>query len=243
MPELLLDPQLWLAFATLTALELVLGIDNIIFIAILVERLAPARRETARRLGLLLALFMRIALLVGLSWVVGLTEPLFTLGGVGYSGRMLILAGGGLFLLWKSGGEIRTLLAGEPERPATATGGGPRFSTAIVQIMLIDLVFSLDSIITAVGMVDQVPVMIAAVVVSVLLMMAFAGGIGRFVAKHPTIKMLALAFLLVVGAVLVVEGAGYAVPKGYVYSALAFALLVELANLRLRHNARGRLAG
>ncbi len=230
---LLSDPQLWLAFITLTGLELVLGIDNIIFIAILVDRLPLARREHARRIGLFLALFMRVALLMGLSWIVGLTAPLFSAAGIDFTGRMLILAGGGLFLIWKSVGEIRGMTVGGAD---TGPGGRPGLGmvAAITQIALIDLVFSLDSIITAVGMVDQVPVMIAAVIVSVALMMLFAGGIGRFVSDHPTIKMLALAFLVVVGAVLLAEGVGQPIPKGYVYGALAFSLAVELLNLRLR---------
>ena len=234
MLELLVGPQIWLAFATLTALELVLGIDNIIFISILVDKLPAHQRELVRRLGLFLAMFMRIGLLMGLSWIVGLTAPLFSIAGIGFTGRMLILAGGGLFLVWKSVGEIRGLFAGAEDPVPMAGKQAFGLAGAIVQIMLIDLVFSLDSIITAVGMVDQVPVMIAAVVVSVALMMAFAGGIGRFVAAHPTIKMLALAFLVVVGGVLIAEGVGYAIPKGYVYGAMAFALTVELLNLRLR---------
>ncbi len=234
MIELLLDPQIWLAFATLTALELVLGIDNIIFISILVDKLPPQQRESVRRLGLFLAMFMRVGLLLGLSWIVGLTAPLFSVAGIAFTGRMLILAGGGAFLVWKSSGEIRSLFAGADD-PVPGVGKQAfGLAGAIVQIMVIDMVFSLDSIITAVGMVDQVPVMIAAVVVSVALMMAFAGAIGRFVAAHPTIKMLALAFLVVVGGVLMAEGVGYAIPKGYVYSAMAFALAVELLNLRLR---------
>lgn len=239
MLELLLDPQIWLAFATLTALELVLGIDNIIFISILVDKLPPHQREMVRRLGLFLAMFMRVGLLLGLSWIVGLTAPLISVAGIAFTGRMLILAGGGLFLVWKSIGEIRGLFAGADDPAPSAGRKVFGLAGAIVQIMLIDLVFSLDSIITAVGMVDQVSVMIAAVMVSVALMMAFAGSIGRFVAAHPTIKMLALAFLVVVGGVLIAEGVGYAIPKGYVYSAMAFALGVELLNLRLRRLTQG----
>ena len=234
MLELLLDPQIWLAFATLTALELVLGIDNIIFISILVDKLPLHQREMVRRLGLFLAMFMRVGLLLGLSWIVGLTAPLFSVAGIAFTGRMLILAGGGAFLVWKSSGEIRGLFAGADD-PVPAAGKQTfGLAGAIGQIVVIDLVFSLDSIITAVGMVDQVPVMIAAVVVSVVLMMAFAGAIGRFVTAHPTIKLLALAFLVVVGGVLIAEGVGYSIPKGYVYSAMVFALAVELLNLRLR---------
>jgi predicted tellurium resistance membrane protein TerC len=233
--ELLADPQTWIAFATLTALELVLGIDNIIFIAILVDKLPPERREFARRLGLFMAMFMRIGLLLVLAWIVGLVEPLFTVVGQAISGRDLILIGGGLFLIWKSTGEIHQSIAGEESH-----GGGvvrATFTAVILQIMLVDLVFSLDSIITAVGMVDDVRIMIAAVVASVALMMLFAGPIGRFVSAHPTIKMLALSFLVVVGVVLVAEGFGHHVPKGYIYFGMAFSLAVEMLNIRLRRNA------
>jgi predicted tellurium resistance membrane protein TerC len=232
MLELLSDPQAWLALFTLTALELVLGIDNIIFISIMVDKLPPAQRETARRLGLFLAMFMRIGLLMVLAWIVGLTQPLFHLMDRGISGRDLVLIAGGLFLLWKSVGEIHETFegaSGSAVRAATMT-----FATAIVQIMLIDLVFSLDSIITAVGMVDQLPVMIGAVIASVGLMMFFAGPIGRFVSVHPTIKMLALSFLVVVAVVLIAEGFGHHVPKGYIYSAMAFSVVVEMLNIRLR---------
>lgn len=232
MIHLLQDPQIWLAFATLTALELVLGIDNIIFISIIVDRLPRARQEVARRLGLFLAMFMRIGLLLTLSWIVGMTAPLFGVFGKGISGRDLVLLVGGLFLLWKTAGEIRESLSGQSHHAPGAARA--TFAAAIVQIMLIDLVFSLDSIITAVGMVDEVAVMIAAVVASVGLMMGFAGPIGRFVSAHPTIKMLALAFLVVVAGALIAEGWGWHVPKGYIYSAMAFSLAVELLNMRLR---------
>ena len=230
--HLLLDPQAWIAFATLTALELVLGIDNIIFISILVDKLPPAVRERARRLGLAGAMFMRIGLLLVLAWIVGLTAPLFIVLGEEISGRDAILIGGGLFLLWKSVGEIHQLLEGvEGERSARVPAA---FGAVIAQIMMIDLVFSLDSIITAVGMVPWIEVMVAAVVASVALMMAFAGPIGRFVSAHPTIKMLALAFLVVIGVVLIAGGFGHEVPKGYVYFAMAFAVAVEMLNIRLR---------
>jgi predicted tellurium resistance membrane protein TerC len=230
--DLLTDPQAWLAFLTLTALELVLGIDNVIFISILVDRLPAARRELTRRLGLFLAMFMRIALLFLLSWLVGLTAPLFTALGHEISGRDLILAGGGLFLLYKSTVEIHQLLEGEAgghaaRVPATLAG-------VLAQIMLLDLVFSLDSIITAVGMVDEIAVMVAAVVVSVALMMVFAGPLGRFVSARPTVKMLALSFLFMIGLVLIADGFDHHVPKGTVYFALAFSVLVELLNMRVR---------
>jgi predicted tellurium resistance membrane protein TerC len=235
MLELLMDPQAWAAFATLTALELVLGIDNVIFISILVEKLPVEKREIARRIGLFAAMFMRIALLMMLAWIVGLTAPLFTLFDNEFSGRDIVLLLGGLFLLWKSVGEIHQSMEGGEE--GTATIAAQSFSMIIVQIMLIDIVFSLDSIITAVGMVEQVPVMVAAVVASVALMMLFAGAIGRFVAAHPTIKMLALAFLTVIGVVLIAEGFGHHVPKGYIYTAMAFSVGVEMLNLRMRKRA------
>lgn len=235
MIELLSDPQIWIAFFTLTALELVLGIDNIIFISILVDKLPPARRELARKIGLFMAMFMRIGLLFLLSWIVGLTEPLFSVLRQQISGRDLILIVGGLFLIWKSTKEIHQLLEGEKGEASAAVRA--TFGAVIIQIMIIDIVFSLDSIITAVGLVDEVEVMIAAVVVSVMLMMAFAGQIGRVVSAHPTIKMLALAFLLVIGVVLIADGFNHHVPKGYVYFAMAFAVAVEVLNIRMRKRA------
>ncbi len=232
MIALLSDPQTWIAFLTLTALELVLGIDNVIFISILVDKLPKERRDLARRIGLFLAMFMRVGLLFLLSWIVGLTEALFSVFRQEISGRDLILIGGGLFLLWKSTKEVHQLLEGEKGEASTAVPA--TFSAVILQIAIIDIVFSFDSIITAVGMVDQVEVMIAAVIASVLLMMAFAGGIGRVVSEHPTIKMLALAFLLVIGVVLIADGFDHHVPKGYVYFAMAFSVAVELLNIRMR---------
>ena len=235
MIELLSSPEAWIAFATLTALELVLGIDNIIFISILVDKLPKEKREFARRIGLFMAMFMRIGLLLVLAWIVGLVKPLFTVLGQSISGRDLILILGGLFLIWKSTGEIHQSLEGEEGHGSA--GAKATFTAVIVQIMLVDLVFSLDSIITAVGMVDEVAVMIAAVVASVALMMVFAGPIGRFVSDHPTIKMLALSFLIVVGVVLVAEGFDQHVPKGYVYFAMAFSVAVEMLNIRLRRRS------
>jgi predicted tellurium resistance membrane protein TerC len=234
--ELLTDPQAWIAFATLTALELVLGIDNIIFISILVDKLPPEKREFARRIGLFMAMFMRIGLLLLLSVIVGLVAPLFTVFGQEISGRDLILILGGLFLIWKSTGEIHQSLEGEEEQGGSAVGN--TMMGIILQIMVIDLVFSLDSIITAVGMVDEVAIMIAAVVCSVGLMMAFASSIGRFVSDHPSIKMLALTFLVVVGVVLMAEGLGHHIPKGYIYFAMAFSLGVEMLNIRFRKRAK-----
>ena len=233
--ELLADPQAWIAFATLTALELVLGIDNIVFISVLVDRLPPERRELARRIGLGLAMFMRIALLLLLAWMIGLTAPVFAVVGNEISGRDLILLAGGLFLIWKATGEIHELLehrAATHDQPSRAARNA--FGAVLVQIILIDLVFSLDSIITAVGMVDDVRIMIAAVVTSVALMFVAAGPIGRFVSRHPTVKMLALAFLIMIGMALVADGLDFHVPKGYLYFAMAFSIAVEMLNLRMR---------
>jgi predicted tellurium resistance membrane protein TerC len=232
MLELLSDPQTWIAFATLTALELVLGIDNIIFISILVDKLPPDRREVARRLGLFMAMFMRIGLLMVLAWIVGLVTPLFTVLGQSISGRDLILILGGMFLIWKATGEIHQSLEGEEGHASSAVQA--TFTAVILQIMVVDIVFSLDSIITAVGMVDRVEIMIAAVIASVGLMMLFAGAIGRFVSSHPSIKMLALSFLVVVGVVLIAEGFDHHVPKGYVYFAMAFSVCVEMLNIHMR---------
>ena len=234
--ELLADPHAWIALLTLTALELVLGIDNIIFISILVDRLPPQRRELARRLGLALAMLMRLLLLFALSWVVELTAPLFTAMREEISGRDLVLLLGGAFLIWKATSEIHDLVQGdahEEARPAASS-----FAGVLVQIMMIDLVFSLDSIITAVGMVDEIRVMVAAVILSVAIMMVFAGAIGRFVSSHPTVKTLALSFLIMVGMALVADGLDFHVPKGYIYFAMAFSVGVEMLNLRMRRNLR-----
>jgi predicted tellurium resistance membrane protein TerC len=233
------DPQVWIAFFTLTALELVLGIDNIIFISILVDRLPRREREKARRIGLFLAMFMRVGLLLGLSWIVGMTAPLFTITGTEISGRDLILIVGGIFLVWKSTKEVHQLTEGEEGHASSKVSD--TFTAIILQIIIIDMVFSLDSIITAVGMVDEVAVMIAAVVVSVGLMMLFARAIGDFVSAHPSIKMLALSFLLVVGVMLIAEGFDHKVPKGYIYFAMAFSVAVEMLNIRMRRK-RARVA-
>jgi predicted tellurium resistance membrane protein TerC len=223
---------MWVALITLTVLELVLGIDNIIFISILVSKLPKEKQEMARRIGLFMAMFMRIGLLLLLSVIIGLVEPLFTVMNQAFSGRDLILLAGGLFLIWKSTGEIHHSLEGD-EAPAEVKAKVHLMAT-IVQIMLIDLVFSLDSIITAVGMVDDVRIMITAVIISLGLMMLFAKSIGEFVDAHPSIKMLALSFLVVVGVVLVAEGFGHHVPKGYIYFGMAFAFTVEMLNIRFR---------
>ena len=238
MLELLTDPQAWIALLTLTALELVLGIDNIIFIAILVDKLPVEQQRKARLIGLFLAMFMRVGLLLMLSWIVGMTEPLFKLAVLNreISGRDLVLIGGGLFLIWKSTAEIHQSLEGAEGGTASAVKAA--FAAVILQIIVIDMVFSLDSIITAIGMVDEIAVMIAAVMISVALMMAFAGAIARFVNEHPTIKMLALAFLVVVGVVLIVEGFGQHVPKGYIYFAMAFSVGVEMLNITMRKRSK-----
>jgi len=228
----LADPQAWVAFLTLTVLEIVLGIDNIIFITILVGRLPSSQQPSARKVGLLLAMGMRILLLISLSWVIGLTEPLLTALGTAVSGRDLVLIVGGLFLVAKSTHEIHVKLEGvEGESSARL---GVSYASILVQIMFLDIVFSLDSVITAVGMVDRVGIMISAVVVAVFVMMAFAAAIGDFVHQHPTIKMLALAFLLMIGVLLIVEGFHQHIPKGYVYFAMAFSVFVEMLNIRAR---------
>jgi predicted tellurium resistance membrane protein TerC len=232
MMALLTDPEAWLAFATLVALEVVLGIDNIVFISILADKLPQARRERIRRLGLALAMLMRLALLAMLAWLVGLTAPLFELSGHGFSGRDLVLIAGGLFLIYKSTTEIHELVQGGETHTAAAVRAAA--AAILAQIVVVDMVFSLDSIITAVGMVDDLRIMAAAVIASVALMMAFAGSIGRFISARPTIKMLALAFLLMIGLVLVADGLGVHVPKGYVYFAMAFSVGVEMLNLRAR---------
>jgi predicted tellurium resistance membrane protein TerC len=233
--ELLTDPQMWIAFLTLTGLELVLGIDNIVFISILVDKLPEGQRRLARRIGLAAAMLMRIGLLFLLAWIAGLVQPLFTILRQEISGRDLILIGGGLFLLWKSTKEIHQLLEGETGGASSAVSA--TFSAVILQIMIIDIVFSLDSIVTAVGMVNQIEIMVAAIVASVALMMAFAGAIGRFVSAHPTVKMLALAFLFLIGAVLLADGFDHHFPRGYIYFAMAFSVAVEVLNIRLRRRA------
>ncbi|MGI8811067.1 MAG: TerC family protein [Pyrinomonadaceae bacterium] len=230
--EWLADPQVWIAFLTLTLLELVLGIDNVIFISILSGKLPAAQQQRARLIGLTLALGMRVILLLSLTWVMGLTAPLFTALGYDVSGRDLILLIGGLFLIGKSTHEIHGSLEGEEGTSSKRTY--PGFTAVIVQIMLLDIVFSLDSVITAVGMVSNVWIMIAAVIVSIVAMMLFAGPIGAFVERHPTIKMLALSFLLLVGVTLIGEGLHQHIPKGYIYFAMAFSVLVEALSLRLR---------
>jgi len=233
--EWLSDPSIWIAFATLTVLEIVLGIDNIIFISILAGKLPAEQQGRARIIGLTLALVMRVILLFSLSWVIGLTAPLFTVFGEEISGRDLVLIVGGLFLLAKSTHEIHGSLEGEEGHKSSKVYAS--FGAVLVQIALLDIVFSLDSVITAVGMVDRIEIMIAAVVISIAFMMFFAKSIGEFVQKHPTIKMLALAFLLLIGVTLIAEGFDQHIPKGYIYFAMAFSVMVEFLNMKLRKKA------
>jgi predicted tellurium resistance membrane protein TerC len=233
--EFLLDPNVWIAFITLTALEIVLGIDNIIFISILVGRLPKRVRQKARLIGLSLAMFMRIALLLSLVWIMKLTAPLFAVFGNDLSGRDLILIGGGLFLFAKSTLEIHDQLERAEQRRSRPAAAG--FYSIIAQIAVIDIVFSLDSVITAVGLVDQVEVMVAAIVLAVLVMMVSARAIGEFVDQHPTIKMLALSFLIMIGVALVAEGFELHIPKGYLYFAMAFSVGVEMLNIQLRRRS------
>ena len=230
--EWLADPQVWIAFGTLTALELVLGIDNIVFISILAGKLPAEQQIKARLIGLGLAMLMRVGLLFSLSWIIGLTAPLFTVVGQEISGRDLVLIGGGLFLIAKSTHEIHSKLEGDEGSGSERVKAS--FVSVIVQILLLDIVFSLDSVITAVGMVDEIWIMIAAVVVAVLFMMVFASPISNFVDRHPTVKMLALSFLLLIGVTLLAEAFDRHIPKGYIYFAMAFSVFVEMLNLRLR---------
>ena len=234
--ELLADPQAWIAFLTLTALEIVLGIDNIIFISILVSRLPPERRESARITGLALAMLTRIALLFSIVWLTRLTKPWFSILGQEFSGRDIILLLGGLFLLAKSVTEIHETLEGEGDERHTRVFAN--FTVIVVQIAIIDIVFSLDSVFTAVGLAkpDQLPIMVAAIVLAIGVMMWVSGSIGAFIERHPTIKILALAFLILVGVVLVAEGFHFEVPKGYLYFAMAFSVGVEMVNIRLRRH-------
>lgn len=236
--EWLTDPHAWLALATLTALEIVLGVDNIIFISILCGRLPEHQREKARTIGLMFAMLTRIGLLFTLSWLMTLTAPLFSFMGKEVSGRDLILIGGGLFLLWKSVHEIHNALEGEGDDHAGVAAATATFGAVIMQIAIIDIVFSLDSVITAVGMVDELAIMVVAIVIAVGVMLFAAGPIGKFVDNHPTIKMLALSFLILVGVALIGEGWGFHIPKGYIYFAMAFSVAVEMLNLRLRAKRR-----
>jgi predicted tellurium resistance membrane protein TerC len=230
--EWLTDPQSWIALLTLTVLEIVLGVDNVIFIAILAGKLPEGQQKRARTIGLALAMITRIALLFSLFWIIHLTAPLFTAFGEEISGRDIILLLGGLFLIAKSTHEIHDKLEGESGRSSARIAAS--FASVITQIVLLDIVFSLDSVITAVGMVDKISIMITAVIIAVGFMMAFAGAISDFVHRHPTVKMLALSFLLLIGVSLIAEGLDQHIPKGYIYFAMAFSVFVEMLNLRMR---------
>jgi predicted tellurium resistance membrane protein TerC len=232
MLELLTDPEAYVSLATLTAMEIVLGIDNIVFISILAGKLPKEQQEKARKLGLSLALVMRLGLLFAITWVMGLTAPLFEVLDKAFSGRDLILLGGGLFLLAKATHEIHDKLEGGREE--SKISGGAQFGMILVQIMLLDIVFSLDSVITAVGMAQHIAIMVVAMVVAVGVMLAFSGYIGDFVNRHPTMRILALSFLLLIGVMLMAEGMGQHIGKGYIYFAMAFSLAVELLNMRVR---------
>ena len=238
MLDLLTSPDAWASLATLTLLEIVLGIDNIIFISIITGDLPEHKQAAARRLGLLLALGMRIALLLGIVWIIGLTQPLFEVWGHSVSWRDVILLGGGLFLLAKGTTEIHGTVEGGHGEKKGATKS--TMMSAVIQILLLDAVFSLDSVITAVGMADDVEVMIAAVVIAIGVMLFAAGPVGDFVSRHVTVKMLALAFLLLIGVTLIADGLGFHIPKGYLYFAVAFSVLVEALNLWARKNRRAK---
>jgi predicted tellurium resistance membrane protein TerC len=236
MMESIADPQIWIALATLTFLEIVLGVDNIIFISILSGKLPPAQQPKARRLGLLGAMVTRVLLLFSLAWIIKLTAPLFTIVGTQISGRDLILILGGLFLIAKSTHEIHDKLEGGEGHASNRVAAS--FASVIIQIMLLDIVFSLDSVITAVGMVDELWVMVTAVVIAVGIMMWSAEPISAFVHRHPTVKMLALSFLLLIGLSLLAEGFDHHIPKGYIYFAMGFSVFVEAINLRVRRKAQ-----
>jgi predicted tellurium resistance membrane protein TerC len=235
------SPEAWIALLTLTVLEIVLGIDNIVFISILAGKLPEDRRARARTIGLMLAMVTRVLLLLSLTWIMRLTKPLFAPFGQEISGRDLILLIGGLFLIWKSTHEIHERLEGDTEAEHDQRGAAT-FSGVLIQIALLDIVFSLDSVITAVGMANQVGVMIAAIMIAVGFMMFSAGPVSTFVEHHPTVKMLALSFLLLIGVTLIAEGLGQHIPKGYVYFAMAFSVFVEVLNLRSKKKGRREAA-
>ena len=230
------NPEAWVALLTLTLLEVVLGIDNVIFISILAGKLPAGQQKKARNIGLFLAMFMRVGLLLSIAWIVRLTKPLFTVFAQEISGRDLILLGGGLFLLFKATHEIHDKLEGAEGE--TTTRVAPSLTSVIVQIMLLDIVFSLDSVITAVGMAKDIGVMITAVVIAVIIMLVAAGPISSFVDRHPTVKMLALSFLLLIGMALIAEGLEFHIPKGYVYFAMGFSVFVEVLNIQFRRKSK-----
>jgi len=242
MLELLYDPNVWIAFATLTIMEIVLGIDNIVFISVLVSRLPKEQADRARKIGLALALGFRIALLLVISWIISLTQPAISIFGLDLSWKDLILLAGGLFLIYKATHEMHAALE-EPHEAGLAQKATATFAAIIGQIIIIDAVFSVDSIITAVGMAEHVEVMIAAVIVAVGVMFVASGPVADFVAKHPTTKMLALAFLLLIGVSLVADGLGFHIPKGYIYSAMAFSVLVEAFNILAKQRKLARSGG
>ncbi len=237
--EWISSPEAWIALLTLTVLEIVLGIDNIVFISILSGKLPEDQQPRARTLGLGLAMFMRIALLFSISWIANLTTELFSVFGHAVTGRDLVFLAGGLFLIWKATGEIHERLEGPGREDGDVNLGRVTFASVITQIVLLDIVFSIDSVITAVGMANDLPVMIAAVVIAVLIMMLAAGPVSHFVERHPTVKMLALAFLILIGVSLLADGLGQHIPKGYIYFAMAFSVLVEFLNQRAARAARG----
>jgi predicted tellurium resistance membrane protein TerC len=237
--EFLLDPQIWISLITLAVLEIVLGVDNLVFIAILSDRLPPHQRPLARRLGLAVALLTRLMLLATLAWIAGLVQPVVTVLGQDLSWRDLILIGGGIFLIAKSTHEIHGSLEGEEDHGSTAGKAVAGFTAVVVQIGIVDIVFSLDSVITAVGMVDELWVMVTAVVIAMAVMLAAANPLSDFVSRHPTVKMLALAFLLLIGTALIADGFGFHIPKGYIYAAMGFSVMVEALNLAARRK-RGR---
>jgi len=235
--EILADPHIWISLLTLTVLEIVLGIDNLIFIAVLVERLPPERRDIARRSGIMMALVTRLLLLGALSWIIGLTAPVFEIWDHSFSWRDIILFGGGLFLLTKATREIHETIEGEDD---DENGDRPHasFISIIVQIALLDLIFSLDSVITAVGMVDELFIMVTAVIIAVTIMLIASGPVSNFVTRHPTVKMLAFSFLLLIGMTLIADGVGFHIPKGYLYAAMGFSFFVEAMNTLARRNRK-----
>jgi len=240
MIELLTDPNAWIALATLTVMEIVLGIDNIVFISVLVSRLPREQADRARKLGLALALVFRIMLLLVISWIIGLTQPVISAWGLELSWKDIILLAGGIFLIYKATHEMHAEIE-EPHEPTIAQAAKAGFTAIILQIIVIDMVFSIDSIVTAVGMAEHVEVMIAAVIIAVGVMFVASGPVAKFVAEHPTTKMLALAFLLLIGASLVADGLGFHIPKGYIYSAMAFSVLVEAVNIVARQRRASRV--
>lgn len=241
MIELLYDPAVWASFVTLTLLEIVLGIDNIVFISVIIGKLPPEKAERARQIGLALALIFRILLLLGLTWIIGLKAEVITLFGQELSWRDIILIAGGTFLIYKGTAEIHEEIEGETEEEAATRMASRSFSAIIVQIIIIDMVFSVDSIITAIGIAEHVEVMIAAVMIAIAIMYFASGAVAEFIRKHPTTKMLALSFLLLIGVSLVADGLGFHIPRGYIYAAMGFSVLVEFGNILAGRKRRRRI--